>query len=166
MRKLFLAITVTILFFSCVQGTGKTGTEVIKEGNKLTMVSTDTAKLSKLIDIATHKPMHVKFKYVFFDNSGKDKRVTIPGPSDYYLQAVLQFDSSTFKNLEDKYYNVDYLPPYYDRQTFKFDWLDNDTRQELLKTDTSYHGTPGFFFGKSTKLWVLKNKILLVDGTN
>jgi len=50
------------LFFSCGQRTDKADAETVKEGNKSATLSTDTAMLSKLIDITTYKPTHAKFK--------------------------------------------------------------------------------------------------------
>ena len=140
----------------------------MKEGNKSTTLSTDTVKLSKLIDIATFKPTHTKFKYTFIDNSAQNERLSVPGPSDSYLQAVLYFDTTTFKQLKTKYFNVDYPSPNYNMNEFNFEWLDTDIRNELLQTDTNYHGHPDYFLGLGIngKLWFLSNKVLLTKTTN
>ncbi len=141
--------------------------ETVKEGNKSITFSTDTAKLSKLIDLTVYKPTRVKFKFVFIDNSGQNERLSIPGPSDSYLEAAIYYDSISFKRLRAKYFNVDYPSPNFDRQEFNFEWLDKITREELSKTDTSYHGHPDFLFdlGVKGKLWFLHDKILLTKST-
>jgi hypothetical protein len=168
MTKLISTLIGTLLLFACGQRTDKNDSETIKEGNKSTTISTDTAKLSNLIDITSFKPTHARFKLIFIDNSGQNERLTVPGPSDSYLQAVLYFDTTTFTQIKTKYFNADYPSPNYDRQNFNFDWLDTNTREELLKSDTSYHGHRDYFLGSGerVKLWFLNNKILLTKSTD
>jgi hypothetical protein len=168
MTKLFLTFILTLSLLSCGQHNEKTDSDTVKDGNKSTTLSTDTAKLSRLVDIATFKPTHAKFKYIFIDNSGQNERLTVPGPSDSYLQAILYFDTVTFNQLKTKYFSADYSSPNYDRQDFNFDWLDPDIRKELLQQDTSYHGHPDYFLGLGVKgkLWLLDNKLLLKISTD
>lgn len=168
MTKLFWTLILTLSLSSCGQHDEKTESDVVKEGNKSTTLSSDTSKLSKLINIASFKPTHAKFKYVFIDNSGQNKRMSVPGPSDSYLQAVLYFDTTTFNQLRTKYFSADYSSPNYDRQDFNFDWLDPKVRKELMQSDTSYHGHPDYFLGLGVKgkLWLLDNKLLLTKTTN
>jgi hypothetical protein len=157
-----------MMLYSCGQHKDKNDGDTIKEGNKSITLSTDTAKLSRLVDISIFKPTHSKFKYIFIDNSGQNERVKVPGPSDNYLQAVLYFDTTTFRQLKTKYFYVDYPSPNYDRQDFNFDWLDTETKNELFNSDTSYHGHPDYFFGLGEKgrLWFLNNKVLLTKTTD
>jgi len=74
----------------------------------------------------------------------------------------------TFNKIRTKYFNADFPSPNYDIQHFNFEWLDTDTRKELLRGDTSYHGHPDYFLGLGIqgKLWLLDNKILLTKSTN
>jgi len=168
MTKLFWTLLWTLLFFSCAQRTEKTDGDTVKEGNKTTTLSTDTVKLARLIDISIFKPTHAKFKYIFIDNSGQSERLSVPGPSDSYLQAVLYFDTTTFRQLKTKYISVDYLSPSYARQDFNFEWLDTNLRKELMQIDTSYHGHRDYFFGLGAKgkLWFLNNKVFLTKTTD
>jgi hypothetical protein len=168
MKRLYRTLVLTLLLFSCGQQAKETDSDTVKEGNKTTTLSTDTVKLSKLIDISTFKPTHAKFKYTFIDNSGQNERLSVPGPSDSYLQAVLYFDTTTFRQLKTKYFNADYSSPNYDRNEFNFEWLDTDIKNELLQTDTSYHGHPDYFLGLGVKgkLWFLNNKVLLTKTTD
>ena len=157
-----------MLLFSCGQHTKETDKDTVKEGNKSTTLSTDSARLSKIIDLTTYKPTHVKFKYIFIDNSGQNERLSIPGPSDSYLQAVLYFDTVTYRQLKTKYNHADFISPDYDRQDFNFEWLDTNARTELLQGDTNYHGHPDFFLGSGVngKLWLMGNKVLLTKTPN
>lgn len=164
-RKIYI-LTTTILLLSCGQQTDKTNNETTKEGNVSTTISTDTSKLASLIDIKVFKPTHVKFKYTFTDNSGQNERISVPGPSDNYLQAILYFDATTFKNLKTKYYTINYVSPNFAKQSFNFEWLDNDIKNELIKSDTNYHGHPDYFLGGTNKLWLLDNKLLLIKRAN
>ncbi|MEZ0607576.1 hypothetical protein ACAW74_03620 [Fibrella sp. WM1] len=168
MTKIVLILLLSVLLFSCGQQVRETDKDTVKEGNKSTTLSTDTGKLSKIIDLVTYKPTHVKFKYIFIDNSGQNERLSIPGPSDSYLQAVLYFDTVTYRQFKTKYFNADYVSPNYDKQDFNFEWLDTTIRKELLQSDTSYHGHPDFFLGLGVKgkLWLLNNKVLLTKTTD
>ena len=89
--------------------------------------------------------------------------MSVPGPSDSYLHAVLYFDSVTFNQLKAMYFNADYVSPDYNKQEFNFDWLDQEVKEELLNSDADYHGHPDYFLGSGVngKLWLLKNKLLL-----
>ena len=168
MTKLFRTLIWALLLLSCGQQAKETDKDTVKDGNKSTTLSTDTSILSKIIDISTSKPIHAKFKYTFIDNLGGNERISVPGPSDSYLQAVLYFDTTTFNQVKKRYFNMDYLSPKYDRQEFNFDWLDTDIRKELLESDTSYHGHPDYFLGLGAqgRLWLLDNKVLLTKSTN
>jgi hypothetical protein len=168
MIKLSCILILTFVLISCGQPEQAPDSDSIKEGNKSTTISTDTSELSRLINISVFKPVRVKFKYVLFDNSGKNERLTVPGPSDSYLEAALYFDSTTFSQLSTQYFNVDYPSPGFYRQTFDFDWLEPELRKELMQSDTSYHGHPDLFFGTGVrgKLWLLHNKLLLTKSTN
>jgi hypothetical protein len=135
--------------------------------NKTTTISTDIEKLGNILDFKTYKPIKAKYKYVFIDNSGQNKSLSVPGPSDYILEAVLYFDSLTF----EKFYNFDryanYSPPNYNKEDFKFDWLDNPTLNELNNSNKNYHGHPDFFFGSiNGRSWYLDKKILIQKSSN
>lgn len=137
-------------------------------GNITTTVSKDIEKLGKLLDFKTYKPIKVKFKYVYIDNSGSNDRLSVPGPSDYSLEALLYFDSLTFRKLNDFEKNIDYYHyPNYNKSDFKFDWLDKETLNELENSNPNYHGHPDFFFGSSHgKSWYLNKKILIQKSSN
>lgn len=168
MRKSTTILAIFLILASCRQRHRISKNSVTKNGNIQTTISTDTTALSRLVNIKDFKPTYSKFRYVFIDNSGQNGRITVPGPSDSYLQAVLYFDTITFNRLITTYHTIDYPSPRYDLQTFNFEWLDTNLRDELLKSDTNYHGHPDYFFGlgHSGKLWFLHNKVLLVKGEN
>lgn len=131
-------------------------------GNITTTISTDINELSNLLDFKTYKPVKVKFKYVFIDNSGQNQRLSVPGPSDYSLQALLYFDSLTFKRFYDFDRHADYSPPNYNKEEFKFDWLDKEIIDELDNSSKNYHGHPDFFFGTTNgRCWYITRKILI-----
>ena len=168
MTRIFYLIITTILLLSCRQKKSKEDYETTKAGNISTTISADTSKLSKIIKIDVFKPTQAKFKYIFMDNSGQNERLSVPGPSDNYLEAVLYFETTTFNALKTKYFKAEYPSPNFDKQSFNFEWLDNDIKNELMKSDTNYHGHPDFFLGlgQSGKLWLLDNKLLLTKSTD
>jgi len=161
----FLVFIVTLLLFSCKEDGEKKRSQISsKDGT--TIIHTDTASLSKFIDITTYKPTQVKFKLIFADTREKDDSSIAHEPSENSLQALLYFDSITFNKLRENYFYIDYTSPNYTKSDFNFTWLEKDIREELLKSDTNYYGHPDFFLGKNGKLWLLHNKILLVKITN
>lgn len=168
MKKISYLFIIGALVCSCDQNNDRQESETIKKDNSSTTISTDIEKLAKLIDIKTYKPTKVKFKYTLIDNSVQNERITVPGPSDIDLQAILYFDSTTFKKLKTTFFNTDYQAPNYIKQSFDFDWLDKDIKVELFASDTIYHGHPDYFFGlgQSGKLWLLDSKLLLIKSTN
>jgi hypothetical protein len=140
---------------------------VVKNGNVTTTISTDINKLGQLLDFKTYKPTKVKFKYTFIDNSGQNQRVSVPGPSDYSLQAILYFDSLTFEKFLEYDRKANYPSPNCNKDEFKFDWLDKGIIEELNNSKENYHGHPNFFFGPTnSKAWYLDRKILISKWTN
>lgn len=168
MIRFFYIIITSILVLSCGQQKDIVDNETTKAGNISITISADSSKLSRIINIHSYRPTQVKFKYSFIDNSGNNDRLSVPGPLDNYLEAVMYFDTITFKALKAKYFEADYPSPNFDKLSFNFDWLDNDTKNELMKSDTNYQGHPDFFFGlgHSGKLWLLNNKLLLIKTTD
>jgi hypothetical protein len=136
-------------------------------GNTTSTISTEINLLIKLLDFSVYKPTSVKFKYSVIDNSGQNQRLSTPGPSDWTLQALLCFDSLTFSKITTITKNTDYQDPNYNKQEFRFDWLDKQTLDELNSTKENYHGTPDFFFASTnSKAWYLNKKILIIKWTN
>lgn len=60
-------------------------------------ISSDTSILSIVTDIDVYKPTAVWFTYVPVVPFDKNDR--LPGPKDYYLNAILEFDKSTITEL-------------------------------------------------------------------
>ncbi|WP_313997520.1 hypothetical protein [Xanthocytophaga flava] len=167
MAKCMVAIFIgfMLLIAGCQQETKDTDAS---KTNVQTTLDTTKAKLAKLINLSVFKPTHVKYHYTFIDNSGQNERLSVPGPSDSYLQAVLYFDTVTFDSLQKRYHTIEYTSPGYTFQEFDFDWLDATAKEELHKSDTSYHGHRDYFFGlgPTGKLWFLNNKVLLMKSSN
>ncbi len=166
--KIVPLLTLILFLYSCEQPSNKEDKDTITKKNISTTLSTDTSILSKLIDITNHKPTKAKFKYVFIDNSGQDDRITVPGPSDSRLEAILYLDSTTIEAIRCKY-NIASYTANYEKMRFNFEWLDKSIKDELSKNDTTYkHDLPDNFFGtgQSGRLWLLNNKVLLIKSTN
>lgn len=139
----------------------------VVQGNVTTVFSTDIDRLGKLLDFKKYRPVKVRFKYIFRNNSGQNRRLTVPGPSDYSLQALLYFDSLTFEQFSEFDRHADYSSPDYNKADFAFNWLDKEILTELENSDKDYRGHPDFFFGTANgKLWYLDGKILLANSTH
>ncbi len=140
---------------------------IVKNGNVTTNISTDIDKLEQLLDFKTYKPSKVKFKYAFIDNSGQNQRLSVPGPSDHSLQALLYFDSLTYEEFLDDDRKAEYPSPNRNKDEFKFDWLDEDILEELDNSKEDDHGRTSFFLGSTnSKVWYLDKKILISKWTN
>ncbi|MGX7668740.1 hypothetical protein [Flavobacterium pedocola] len=174
-----IAVYIIFLFttlISCKQNQSESGNVVISKngndsivenGNITTIYSTDIKKLEKLLNLKDYKPTKVKFKYTFIDNSGQNERLSVPGPSDYSIEALLYFDSKTFEKFYAFDKTADYPSPNYQLEDFRFDWLDKEILAELLNSDKNYHGHPDFFFDTiNGQSWYLDNKILITEFTN
>jgi hypothetical protein len=167
-RNLIFLLTILILF-SCKENNknpvtkneSKTKTE--KQDNITVEISTDINQLQNLIDLSKFKPEKVKFKYIFIDNS----KGRVPGPSDSFLEAILYFDDKTMEKIWKIDQNADFPNPNYQKQNFKFDWLDQQILSELEKSDSLKNVHPDLIFGTSNgECWYLKNKILFKKETN
>lgn len=164
-------LLIVISFFSCNQPSKnviKSKREIIiKKNNTIITYSSDIKKLGRILNLKDFKPTNVYFKSVFHDNLGSGERISVPGPSDFYLQAILYFDSTTFQRLTDQYKLADYQLVNYSKNEFKFKWLNKKTLHELNNSKQNYSGHPNFFFTKKhDKAWFLDEKILLTIWMN
>jgi hypothetical protein len=160
--KIFFAIFFAALSFSCAESdAGKETT-----GNISTKISTDTSELGQLINLRSFKPRYAKFKYVHIDNSGQNDRISLPGPSDSYLEAILYFNDETYNRILQE--NLKLSQILTGRNTdYEFDWLDQDIKTEL--SHSTLNECPATVF-ESTSLtggcFTLNGKILLKLRTN
>ncbi len=168
MNQIKIIIIVVPLFLLSCNQTRKNEPELKKENtvvekNIKKTVSEDIIELEKILDFSKYKPKQVKFKYTFIDNSGQNERLTVSGPSDYYLEALLYVDSLTMEKFDEFDRNAEYDSPNLRKEEFEFDWLPKEVLEELINSSPKYKGHPEFFFGtgKNGKAWYLKNKILI-----
>lgn len=146
--------------FSCVQKG-----EENSEGKYMVRIldSSDIDQLGKLIYLKKFRPTRVTFRYIFIDSTGQNDPDYLPGLSeDNSLQAVLYFDSVTFRKLQEQAMLMDYKMTHYKQETFRFEFLDEKVQDELRNSRDDYHGHPDLFFRTNKgKLWLLDRKILL-----
>ena len=141
-----------------------------QSGNTSILFSSDSSKLGRLLSFKYYKPVSVKFKYSFIDNSGSNNRIDVPGPSDNKLEAIMYFDSASFNSLMAEYKRADWPDPMYRKEEFNFNWLDAATKKELLQSDTIPHGYIDLFWtdpnDSRCHTWILNRKILLYRATD
>jgi hypothetical protein len=150
-----------VTLVSCVQKG-----EENSEGKYMVRVldSSKISELEKLINLKQFRPEKVTFRYIFIDSTGQNDPDYLPELSqDNSLQAVLYFDSVTFRKMMAQSILMDYAFATHKKQTFNFEFLDEQVSEELRKSDEkTYHGHPDLFFGTNEgKLWILDRKILL-----
>lgn len=147
-----------------------TSDSVIQYGNITTTISSDTNKLKGILKFNHFAPTSIRYHFTYIDNSGSKERVSIPGPSDYNLEAILYFDSTSFVKIRNLYKKADWIDPKYKKEEFNFAWLDTITKQQLLLSDTIPHGYIDLFWtdpnAQNCHLWVLDKKILLHRSSN
>lgn len=162
-----------MIIVSCSSGSDNHDIQQVKEDpviekneNVTTTTSTDIDKLGKLLDFSIYRPISVEYKYTFIDNSGQNERLSVPGPSDYSLEASMTFDSLTFKNLQKIELTIEWMHQNYNKEEFDFSWLPEKTKNKLMNSKPNYHGHPDFHFkaGVNAKLWYLyeDSTILLI----
>lgn len=130
--------------------------------NTTTIFSTDTAKLATFLNLAVYKPTSATFSYTHIDNSAKNERLSIPGPSDSYLQAVLYFDSLTYRKIVLRV-KGDTAFVSGNRNEFLYSWLD-PIEKNRLANDSSLRIHKDFIFGGGTMC--LSNGLVLVSRTS
>ncbi|MEO8768735.1 MAG: hypothetical protein ABI402_01565 [Ferruginibacter sp.] len=183
-KRIFYFITIFLFFYtnnivlSCTESntnkknnTNSIGefvpviTATTKDGNKTTTMSTDTNELKKYLAFNYFKPEQVKFHLTYIDNSVSNDRLSVPGPSDFYLEAILYFDTITFKAITTSYMKQDWVAPKYNKEEFNFSWMDAIIKQELLHSDSNYHGHVDLFFtmlnNRNCHIWMLNRKLLI-----
>ena len=131
-------------FSSCSENVNH---KIVQEGNKTTVHSFEIDSLSELINLANFNPVKVEFHYVTIDNSGKNDRIPLPGPSDYLLQAVLHFDRLGMKEVIRAHNSNSIRKPVYHRNDLLFEWLNKDDKSDLNSIADSVFGSPAWMFG-------------------
>lgn len=152
-------LLICIVCLSCQQ---KENSKLSHEKNPTTLFSTDTAELAKFLDLTVYKPTRTTFHYTHFDNSAKNERLSIPGPSDSYLHAVLYFDSLTFKKIVLRVKD-DTAVVSTNKNEFLFSWLDPIEKDRIPK-DSSLHIHRDFIFGGGAMC--LTNGMVLISRTS
>jgi hypothetical protein len=162
----YIVLAFIAIAFTCCQRKQeqpKLPPDTTRQGNIYTTHSRDTARLSKLVNLRLYKPHAVEFHYTYIDNSGGDNFLSVPSPSDSYLEAVLYFDSATYSQLLKVCSDPPQESPTVNRVSkgdFVFNWLPAGVTEELLKSDSSYHNYTCAPFHR-TALWLLDKKVLL-----
>lgn len=142
--KTILGLIIALSFFSSCEN------QVPEKNNNISeLISTDTAKLSKYIYINKFKPLKAKFKYIYFDNSASEQRMSVPGPSDGRIEGILYFDDATFDSILTVYDKQEWTMYDIQKQYFNFEWLDKDVKEELEKTELEKAYMPDYFFTRS-----------------
>lgn len=167
--KKILYLLMLIIYVSCVgneqknESANDTTKHVIDQNPLAAMISEDTAKLSKIIDLKNFPPQRVSFKYHGADLALlPDDSVEI-NKEDYSLEAVLNYDEKTYGAILTRYMDMGFPKAKYNRSDFNFSWLDDTVKQELQSSNTDYFGNPDIFLGTNGKaeLWFLDKKILV-----
>ena len=133
-------------------------------GNKTEIRSMSIDTLGRILDFSQYRPTAVQFYYVYHDNSGKNERLAVPGPSDMYLEALMYFDSAAWEGMSNFERHLEWKTQDKVKEEFDFGWLPPNVYDELMTPRlNNYHGHPDFFFGTVGKgrLWYLNRKVLL-----
>lgn len=165
MRRIFFLLPVALICNFCSNPDQSKSTESNSKTSVIT--SKDTAKLGKLIKLNKFRPIKVIFRYSSTNNSAQNDFLSVPGPSDSSLDAILYFDSLTFKTIKEKYTQSVSNDQRYTKEQFNFYWMNKAVKQELLQDSSTKFGRPDLLFssGPNARIWLLKNKVLLTRST-
>ena len=121
---------------------------------------TDIMKIDGFLNFDQYKPEQVEYE---LSKTG-DGRL---GPSDYTLEAMLDFDAATFAKLRSEYSSMDYPTQNSQLSTFDFKWLPKKLKEEIKQTDVS-NIAPGSIFttNPNCSILFLNNKVLVYYWTN
>ncbi|MES2429837.1 MAG: hypothetical protein V4556_02805 [Bacteroidota bacterium] len=139
-------------------------TKTISDGNISITTSTDINRLEQFLELDKFHPTSVKFQHTVIENYGYETEYTTAVKPDYDIEAVLNFDSSTFAKFMHAYSRADWVSPKYNKREFEFPWLDEKTKKEIAASDPNYHGHIDLFFtynDPNCRLWILNQKVLL-----
>ena len=130
--KIITIVALGLLLMNC---SGKT----IDEDGFVTDFSRNIDSLAKYTNIEKYKPVNVMWKEVL--HGGKSDRMTVPGPTDYKLEAYLQFDRSTADKLKNDYNINSDSNNIISIEEFWFEWLPKDmlfkNKLDSSKIDTA-----------------------------
>jgi len=106
-------------------------------------VSTDLNGLKNVINLDAYEPQQVAWKY-WRVGSDNNSRLSVPGPSDYALQAALYFDNQTIERIKNDYLLLSVNLMNLNKDAYKFDWLTKDKIEQVESYD-SFDYDPYFF---------------------
>ena len=112
------------------------------DDSSVPQTSTDISELGKYINLEGHKPLQVKWSYGKLGNQS-DSRT--PGPNDYRLEAMLQFDEETIEELKEKYKLLSVSVRELRKEQFRFEWLDKKSLNKLSSSKSLFYYHPNFF---------------------
>jgi hypothetical protein len=139
----FITAILTFIISACQRQNNKTEHNYLSNSPT---ISTNIQELGKLIDIEKYKPIKIAFRYHVQGEKNND-RVTVPGPTDYALEAVLYFDTATYHHLIYDNMKVSTVnQDYFNKKDYEFGWLDKDIADEIENLMPAYRDEPPQFF--------------------
>ena len=153
MQKIILVLLIGSIFVqSCSDGTKEKKSETL-------VLNNNVDSLALLIDLTKYKPSSVIWT-VKKMGIANDR---VPGPTDYNLQALMTFDSSSINSIKSTYrfFSVSFNPK--DTSKFKFSWLPQgyvfvEDTQDAITYEPKFFQSPFYSTGHFI---INKNDILL-----
>lgn len=124
------------------------------------IISTGINDLKTIIDLDDYEPTAVKWKY-WRVGSDNNSRLSVPGSSDYAMQAMLTFDQQTIDKIKTNYSLLSVDLKQLDKDVFKFDWLPADIIMAVNNYDSTQYDIRLFREGVHGGFIILEDTVLL-----
>ena len=162
MKKYFLG-AVCICVIACEPSQPRDSTYESRD-HVIVHTSSNIAELEKLLNLESFRPSKVEYRLAVLQDSVVNELDTVTIPRAAHLEALLYFDSTTFDQLIEKYRNLDYNQLQFQKEEFKFPWLNERIKNELQNSKADEWSETDFFFGTGEKgrIWFLEDKLLLI----
>lgn len=155
--KVLIILIATIFLFGCADE--KPNSNISDNNNYIRSIDS----LKKYINLEKYKPINVMWKITKQGESNNSREI-VPGPTDYILEAFIQFDRQTADRLKNDYKHDVLNNEVFSTNNFWFKWLPNDMLiKEKLDSSRVFNINP---FAKSPLLngeyvFISVNAILL-----
>lgn len=140
-----------ILCFGCLNS------ETNQKSDPQTIISTDIDALKTIINLHNYQPQHVEWKYWTLGNQSNE-RMSVPGPTDYALEAKLVFDSETIERIKKDYLSLSTQAKTLSKDSFRFDWITKTDSEQIENSNLVVYDA--FLFHKDA---LINGKFIILD---
>jgi hypothetical protein len=141
--SLFLMLSITFFLNICCNNENPKN----EKQTKIETYSRNIDTLKTLINLEKYAPVNVMWK-ISYPGKNPEERALCPGPTDYVLEAVLQFDRTTADQIRNDYKIKSTTYKQIDINDFWFKWLPKELKIKV-ENKASQVFNPDYFVKNS-----------------